>query len=84
MIIQNRKTQLTYELTKDEWEKIKIMKLHTLYSVIEKDDFAVTKTKINIPAQITELQENLRIKREEQTVKLPEPKTKPKKPAKNG
>ena len=78
MIIQNKKTQLTYELTKAEWEKIKSMKLHTLYSIVSTEDSIPKVTDINVPIRIKELQESLRIKREEQTVKLPEPKTKTK------
>jgi len=70
MIIQNKKTLKTYELTKAEWEKIKSLKLHTLYKVIDASDSVSKVTKINVPKEITEFQGNLRIEKQ----------TKPKKP----
>ena len=74
MIVQNRKSLVISEITKDEWQKIKERKIHSLFKVI--DDSDLKKGKIPIPKEIIEYQKSpksLKIEPITQTIKSKQP-----------
>lgn len=88
MIIQNKKNGIAHEISREGWDKLKSIHMDKLYKVIESDDKPSKVTTINVPKQITDLQERIKelvIKRAEEPEKkeIPIPpieEIKPKKP----
>ena len=59
MLIQNRKTEITHEVTAEEWAKLGKMQMQILFKVLDKNTVALPTKKINIPSSIREFQDKL-------------------------
>lgn len=61
MIIRNKKTKREYEMSAENWAKLRAMNRSNLYEVVSKDDKPQNNYRINIPKEIKEFQASLRI-----------------------
>lgn len=61
MIIRNKKTRREYEMSTENWAKLKSMNRSNLYEIVSKDDIQKNVYRINIPKEIKEFQASLRI-----------------------
>lgn len=61
MIIQNRKSGISYNINKEQYERLVLSKMHTLFKIISKDELSGDLLRKNIPNEIMEFQHNMRI-----------------------
>jgi hypothetical protein len=70
MIIRNRKSGKEYNVNSQEWEKIKEMKFHLLFVIVDKTDmvFIPEQNRMVIPDKLIEYQTSIKELRIEKTI----------------
>jgi len=61
MLIKNKATGREYNVSIENWNKLKEMNRSSLFTVISKEDIVKNPSRINIPKQIHEFQSSLKI-----------------------
>ena len=76
MLIKNKATGREYNLSIENWNKLKEMNRSNLFTIISKEDIVKNPSRLNIPKQIHEFQASLKIETTKKAETKPNTKTK--------